>query len=542
MKRKYLLIAALLCATVARAYWVYQATLVNGVVSGIQKFTLDLNTVPNTSGITYVSAQAVYSAAAPSAVTFGSGSTAHSVIQVAANTSLVALGATNNITVAPTASINGSFAHGSLTVISTTAITGVTVYVNGNALVNGTDWFTASTTSGTATSLATAVGKLGGVKAQAVLSVVTATATVVGVGPNSYTLATSNSGKVSVSGANFTGGVFPQINNAYITINGNILKQGYQWYFTGTSSGTATSIAHVLNLMANVKANAVGSIVYSTATVGAAGNAFTLTSSSPTFLTVANPLYTGGLDNATINMAGYSLVQGTDWNAGASTALTAAAITTAINAKAGLLSVVHAQTIGSLVDSTTTISGVAANFGLTTNTTAFTLITGATFIGGTNPGYTQNTGLINTAPTSIGAGMPVTYTSTLVVRPLVNSTVYYVSNPTTTSFMLATTSTGAIAGQFITLLSSTVADTAVTNTLTPLSYSGNTGLIWSASNDGINFNSLPNVSTVTITGAPSGTTSVLWDLGQVNYRYVQFTSSGPAQGGLNLAVTVKGGN
>lgn len=541
MKRKHLILATLLLvAATARAYWVFQGNLVNGVISANTNYVLDLNSLPNVqTGMTYVSAQAVYSENSPSATNFTDGSAATATITVASNVALSSASAVDQITVAPTATILGQAATGQMTIVSNSTQP-VTVYVNGNTLTRGVDWLNGVASSNTAVNLAAAVNHVGGVRANAVGSVIYSTASVVGIGGNSYTLATSASGQVSVSAANYSGGRAPPLINAYLTLNGQILKQGYQWTAQTTSSATATSIAHVINLLSGVHASAVGSVVYTTATYGLAGNSYTLTSSSPSFLTVANPTFTGGRDNAAITISGVALTQGTNWVVGNTSSNTATNIAAAINASSGLTSLVHAAAASTIVYSTATKVGTGTNYSILSSTPTALVLAHATYVGGTNADYTFNAGTINKTVT-YGIGMPLLYTSGTVLHPLSTGTTYFATLVTPSSFGLATTSTGAVAGAFITFTSSSTQTPAHTFTLTPTAYAGTAAFAWFASNDGVNYNSIGGPTIYY--GSPStNSTSQLWDFGQVNYRYLQLQTTAPTSGGLNLVVTVKGGN
>jgi hypothetical protein len=145
---------------------------------------------------------------------------------------------------------------------------------------------------------------------------------------------------------------------------------------------------------------------------------------------------------------------------------------------------------------------------------------------------------------SLAAG--VVYTSTHTDSPLTNGTTYYVIPWSTNSIQLALTSTGAIAGSYITLLSST---TGTTNTLTPSSLSGNTSYKWQVSNDGMNWGDYTAsdqgvaISSVSLTAAQVATGSTkVWDFGEIDYAWIRLAFTKPTAGAVRLLVYGNGKN
>lgn len=532
----------LMAALTARAYWVFHGQIYNSILSANTNVTMDLTKIPNVqSGMTMVSAQAVYSTATIPSVSFTDGEAATGTILVSSLTGLTSAQATNSVTVAATSVILGQAATGQITITSNTGLTNATLTVNGTVLTNGINWFTGNASSNTAVSLAAAVDAVGGINARAVGSVVTATATVVGTNGNSFTLVSSTPTALTPSSATFSGGRVPPLRTAYLNANGNILQAGYAWQVLPTSSGTATSIANVLSHVAGMSATASGSVVTVTATApGIFSNSFTLTSSSPSFLTVATPTFTGGRDNASIFINGVGLFAQHEWAVASTSSGTATNIAAAINAKTSLNTLVAASAGASTVFSSATAVGITGNYTLTSSTPTALVVSGMT--GGAPSGATLNSSVI-TATNTYGTAIPVTLTigSGGVLHPLVNSTAYFATGLSPTTFALSTTSTAAVAGNYITITSSSTQTTPHTFSLAASSYSGTAGLAWFVSNDGVNFLAAPGISSTTIT-SPSGTASAIWDFGSVGYRYLQLQAAAPSGGGLNLVVTVQGAN
>jgi hypothetical protein len=72
-------------------------------------------------------------------------------------------------------------------------------------------------------------------------------------------------------------------------------------------------------------------------------------------------------------------------------------------------------------------------------------------------------------------------------------------------------------------------------------YTGNVSMAWLASNDGVNYNTLPVSSATYLASAATTTaTSTSWDFGNFNYRYIELSVIAPSSGTLSLAVTLNG--
>ncbi len=548
MKKKLGICAALvLTAIAARAIWVYNAYLFNGVVAYTQNAVLNLNTTPNASGIARITAQAVYSSSTLPTDTFNDGRVSTASITVASNSGLVAAAATNQVTIAADAVIKSSASYDSLVVNSTNGLTGASITLNGTVLPNG-GW-RVDLASHTATDIAAQINTyVYQVIATASGSTVNLVARANGSAGNAYTLVSSTPSAISATTASFVGGQDPAFRNAYITVNGTKYPRGYYWNLPGTpetSTGTATSIAALLNTISGIQANAAGSVVYATATVaGAAANSFTLVSSTPAAMTVANPTFTGGVSNAVITINGTALTQGTQWTKGASVTLTAQSIASAINtAFTGLIT---ATNVAGVVNSTSTNVGTLANYTLVSSTPAALTVSHPTYVGGQNASFTILSPVINIPAHGYVTGVQLLLTGATQPAPLTAGTTYFAISVDANDIELATTLNNAKAGTYITLTSSSTTGPH-TSTLTPLAIAGTPGLQWQVSNDCVNY---VNYTTTSLGVAVSSLTFptpytagvTTWDLGPVNYQCLQAALTGPSAGGWALQLKINGSN
>ena len=122
----------------------------------------------------------------------------------------------------------------------------------------------------------------------------------------------------------------------------------------------------------------------------------------------------------------------------------------------------------------------------------------------------------------------------LALGGLTNQTTYYVSVVDDDTFELASTSTGAVAGDGIVFTSSSTAGPH-SFTVTPTAFAGTWSYKGQSSNDGVNFIDLPNISSVTYS-APG---SSIWD-GTINFKYLRLAFTAGTGGGMNVVVTVLG--
>jgi hypothetical protein len=542
----------LLTAVALRAIWVYNAYLFNGVVAYNQNAVLNLNTTPNASGIARLTAQAVYSSSTLPTDTFNDGRVSTATFTVVTNTGISSATATDQITIAANSVIQSSAAADSVTVVSTNGLTGASITLNGTVLTN--NGWRVDLTSDTAADIATQINAyVYQVIATPNSSKVLLAARNKGVGGNSYTLVTSTPTALSASSATFTGGQNDAFQNQSITINGSVYPRGNYWNFpnTGplTSTGTAASIASLINSISGMQASAAGSVVFATATVyGTAANAYTIVSSTPTAMTVANPTFTGGVNNAVITINGTALTQGAQWSAGANTTATAASIAAAINASASLSSIVVATNTANIVNTTSTAVGTLSNYTTTSSTPAAIAALHATYVGGQNSSFAINSPTIFIASHGYVTGIPVLLSTggAAAPSPLANQTTYYVIAVDANDIQLATTSARAQSGLYVTITSSSTTGPH-TYTLTPSTITGTAGLQWQVSNDCVNYTNytttLLGVAVSSLTFAtPYTASATTWDLGPVNYECIRAALTGPSTGGWALQLKLNGSN
>lgn len=539
---------AILCATAARAIWVYNAYLINGMNVFTQNYVLNLNTTPNASGIARLTAQAVYSSATLPTDTFNDGRVSTASITVTTNSGLVAATATNQVTIASNATIQAAAATDTLVVNSTNGLTGATITLNGTVVTNN-GWrldVSSDTAADIAAELNTYVYQ---VVSTAASSTLTLKARAKGVTGNAFTVATSTPAALTVGAGTFSGGKNDAFQNQSITVNGNVYARGYYWNQPNngpfTSTSTAISIAALLNTISGIQANASGSVVYATATVaGAAANSFTIVSSTPSAMTVANPTFTGGVSPAVITINGTPVTVST----GASTTATAAAIAAAINANSALSPIVKATNVANVVTTTSTMVGTLANYTLVSSVPAAIMVSHPTYVGGQNASFTVGSPNIFIPSHGYPTGAGLLLSGANQPAPLVALTTYYAIVVDANDIDLATSSANAKAGIFITLTSSTTTGPH-TSTLTPLALSGTPTLQWQVSNDCnplhyTNYTTTSqgvSISTLSF-GSPYTAGVTTWDLGSVNYQCIQAAVTGPTAGAWNLQVNMNGSN
>lgn len=338
------------------------------------------------------------------------------------------------------------------------------------------------------------------------------------------------------------------LSTAVISVPGFTLRHGVNWTTKDTSSNTAESIKVALASTGLLVSRAPGSsIVYATAPANGSLYNSSFMNSNHAGIAVAKPLFTGGVNNAVVSINGVQLRQGTNWTRGATAALSATSIASAINSNPLLNSLVTAQASGSVVTATSTINGTAArssNFSLASSTAAISL-SGAAMANGAPPSYALS-GRITILDHGFSAGLPVLLDlGSAVIGGLSSGTTYYAVPVDADTVGLATSKDLALAGTFVVFTSSTSQLSANTATLAPLAISGTPSFKWQASNDALIWTDMA-VSSVTMgsTGTPYATppSSTLWSFGSVGTRYVRLKVVGPAAGGILLGVTVIGTN
>lgn len=279
MKKKtgWYVAGVLALAMVARAgIIVYNATLVNTTALAYST-TYPVNL--QTNGIGAMSAQAIYSVASVSPITFIDGATS-----------------TGSVTITNFAALKKASATNHITVTSTSNLTSASIVLPGYVFINGIDWATQPTATGTAISLGAALATVPYLAVHVAGNVVYATATA-GAYYNSTALV-SSSGNLVVSSPFFTGGQ----DDAVLKINGVALKQGLNFTAATSNAATATSLASAINasssLNTRIRAQAIGAVVTSTSTLNGAVYNYLLQTSTPAALTLFGSHLVNGTDAA----------------------------------------------------------------------------------------------------------------------------------------------------------------------------------------------------------------------------------------------------
>lgn len=563
--KKLLIASAALVASVlpCRASEIaYDQNLVNQVVTTTTSFTLNLNAY----GIDALSFQVTVASATPQTQTFSDGKQSTGTITVVSTAPLIATSASDTITIPTSSNTFLSPTSGTQSILvssnGATALSFATITINGmmiystntatpnyavGASSNATAINIAAAINGSIPNIVAAVSPVGG-------GTVTLTCVNAGSFCNSYTVQTSTIALLLAKGttaqSNFTGGN----DNAVITLISDVrthqFVQGADWFQQDVASNTAISIMNDINnntAAFTASTPTSNSISIKRVLTGSKGNNFTLSASTGA-LKVTSLNFTGGQDNAFLIINGVIGVQGTDWTQVPTTTGTAKSISDWITGNTILNKIiVSTWTSGGVVAATGTINLTGNNYSWFSSTQTALKVSNSGLFGGTTSGYLINTPLISLPSHTLATGEEVLFTSgTVALAPLTNQTSYYAIVVDVNDIELALTSTGAIAGMYITLTSSSTSG-AHTFTLTPLALSGTNVVTFAASNDGVNF-STPTVTATNVT-IPVNALSTPWapitygyDFGNVAYQYIRVTISGPGTAGNGGINTVVAGN
>lgn len=332
------------------------------------------------------------------------------------------------------------------------------------------------------------------------------------------------------------------LTGATLTLPGFVLMEGVDWRVQSTASGTAESIRLALNTIPLLVSSRSGAVVYSTTTAGSVNNSKQMVSSVPSALTVASPLFSGGMDNASITINGVTLLQGRDFTAATSNAATASSLASAINAASLLNTKLSAQALGAVVTSTSTKSGAAFNYGLVSSTPTALSVSGASLAGGTTPAATLGSAIIRIPNHHLTMALPVLYqTAGANFGGLIDQTTYYPIIVDANNVKLASSKANALLGTGIVITSSATSTTAASFSLTPLGISGTPSFKWEVSNNGSDWSDAA-VSSVTLSSYSNPPASTLFLFGSLSTRYLRLNAVAPTTGGILLNVTVVGAN
>ncbi len=202
---------------------------------------------------------------------------------------------TASVRVISTTGLSSATATDQITVTTNNFVTYPTVTIRNCSLLMGRDWLRGATRNATAANLATAIHACAPeILASATANVIYTTATY-GSYANAYAFASDNS-SVTVAASLMSGGA----DNACVTINGTSLCNQRDWQ---AGASTTTAVLSLGNAIANaslsLSTRAVGSlgVIYTTSTFNGTAYNYTLTTSSPTVLSVSQAVYTGGLNS-----------------------------------------------------------------------------------------------------------------------------------------------------------------------------------------------------------------------------------------------------
>lgn len=224
-----------------------------------------------------ISAEMIYSSVTFSAVSVPSGKQSTGTITVLSYAGLSSATATNQMTVVSTQMWNGAY-----------------ITVNGTNLYLGQQWSRATTSSVTASNIATAIHTAFPLISAAANAsgVIFATATY-GTAGNAYTFA-SSTGAITVAALRFTGGQ----DNATITINGTALTANTDFYPATSNAITATRLSTKINsafagLITSTCPTGTA-VVYATSTFNGTAYNYTLATTSATAASVSAATMVGG--------------------------------------------------------------------------------------------------------------------------------------------------------------------------------------------------------------------------------------------------------
>lgn len=561
--------AALFCASAIPSYStvIFQKDMVNAAITSTSTYTLDLST----NGIRSLSVQLVYSTASPSAITFTDGTQSSGSFTIGTLAALTTAYATNNFSVAQSAAVQSTV---TITIISTTALSGHSVTLGGYTFTADTDFASSlRTPTQAAKDLAAAIDANAVFQATNTAGVVFATVTVAGVAGNDYTVSASSPALMSVSALQFAGGAEKSLKNAYIAIftgsTTNYLKEGVGFTQMDVASNTAISIKNGLNsccssIFLSTVQQPSGTVVFSTAvTAGTAANSYAIYSSTGLF---PARTFTGGQDNSLIKIAGYPFTANSDYPVLATSSNTVIALKNAINASAlkGYIVAATANANTILIASSTAVGKYTTYPLYNSNTTAWTA-SGESMTNGTDSDFTLSVlrsteeyragigyyvhtpvnNVINTiykTPTALGIGSELLLTTTAGTAPsgLTAGTTYFVCNSSASSFQLASSKANAVLGTVVAITGQTETGGG-SFTLTPLAMTMTGSILLQASNDGTNYSFASSTPTtpLSVTNA-TASTSVLWNLGEIAYRYLRLAFNATLTGATNIRVLIVG--
>jgi len=137
-------------------------------------------------------------------------------------------------------------------------------------------------------------------------------------------------------------------------------------------------------------------------------------------------------------------------------------------------------------------------------------------------------------------GLPVLYRSNgATIGGFTDAATYYAIPIDANNIQLSATSTGAVAGLYKTITSTTTNAAESAPTIGPKKNAGSPTISWDVSNDGSNFVVYPSTAGMAFSVSASSSSDI-WDIGALDYRYMRLRAVGPTGGGVNLQVVIHG--
>ncbi len=222
-------------------------------------------------------------------------------IEAVTNISSSATGAAITVSAAATGTAGNAYTLATSDAVNLTisgaTLTGgraaTTVTINGTALVANVDWTAETSNDQTAINLEAAIEAVTNISSSAASAVITVSAAATGTAGNAYTLATSNTEAVTVSGATLTNGRAATT----VTINGTALVANVNWTAETNNATTATNLEAAIEAVTGINSSALGAVItVVSSTEGTAGNAYTLATSNSAAVSVGAATLSGGTD------------------------------------------------------------------------------------------------------------------------------------------------------------------------------------------------------------------------------------------------------
>lgn len=199
-------------------------------------------------------------------------------------------------------------------------------------------------------------------------------------------------GFASLKGTSATGTItivdYTGLTGSTVTVAGQTVTEGVEWFAGTDNDTTAGTLMDAINTACDTVILVTGGYTGSVLTLtviatGVAGNSHGIAkSASDSYITISGSTFSGGLNGATLTVAGHPLVESVDWIAEVNDYTTAAHLSTVINALSEV-DTVYSFTDGVLIVAAT--PGIAGNsITLATSDPVNMPISGPTLTGGTN--------------------------------------------------------------------------------------------------------------------------------------------------------------